>query len=47
MYINNLKQLFSTSDFRSPVKDFSNLSVIDTFHNIDFVSLSPYVKNLH
>ena len=39
IYINTLKQLFCTADFRSPVKDFSNLGVIDVLHDIDlFVS---------
>ena len=36
MYINTLKQLFCTADFRSPVKDVSNLGVIDILYDIDF-----------
>ena len=36
MYINTLKQLFCTANFRSPVKDFSNLSVIDILYDTDF-----------
>ena len=36
MYINTLKQLLCTADFRSPVKDFSNLGVTDILHDTDF-----------
>ena len=36
MSINTLKQLFCTTDFRSPVKDFTNFGVIDLLHDIDF-----------
>ena len=36
MFIDTLKQLFCTADFRSPVKDFFNLGVIDILHDIDF-----------
>ena len=36
MCIDTLKQLFCTADFRSPVKDFFNLGVIDILHVIDF-----------
>ena len=36
MHIPTLKQISCTADYRNIVKDFSNLSVIDILHDIDF-----------